>query len=72
MWSVITDFLSFFGLRGKTALPVLKSFLSFLDFYVHTNPDFSLIPGVPNCLTIFCFKAGGAADHLTLNGGMLY
>lgn len=50
-WSVITIFLSFFGLQGKMALPVLKNFWSFLDFCVHKNPDFSSIAGIPNSLT---------------------
>lgn len=51
-------FLSFLGLRGKMTLLVLKNFLCFLDFYVHTNPYFLPIAGVPNSLTAFCFKAG--------------
>lgn len=56
--AVTTIFLSFLGLRGKMTLLVLKNFLCFLDFYVHTNPYFLPIAGVPNSLTAFCFKAG--------------
>lgn len=46
---------------GEVAWPVLNSVVTFLDLYVHTNPNVLPITGVPNSLAV-ASKLGEAAQ----------